>query len=168
MEEDMTSARQGEVKLHINAPANPIWDVLADVQRMGEWSPECYRVRWLDGASSPATTGARFKGWNRWRWMRWSMTCRVTTADPGRELSWSTVRGGKPVVRWTYRLQPANGGTDVTESFQALRWPLDVRLAEDYIMRNRNECREKAMHTTLERIKAVVEARPERRDPAIV
>lgn len=153
----MTSARRGEVKLHVNAPPEKVWEVLADLERMGQWSPECCRVRWLDGATSPAKVGARFKGSNRWRWMRWSMTCQVTSADPGRELSWATVRGGKPIVRWTYRLQPANSGTDVTESFEALRWPLDVRVAEDFIMRGRNEQRAQAMRTTLERIKAVVE-----------
>ncbi|GFG74199.1 SRPBCC family protein [Mycobacterium botniense] len=154
----MTSARRGEVTLHMDAPPQKIWEVLADVERMGEWSPECYRVRWLGGAGSPAKVGARFKGSNRWRWMRWSMTCEVMTADPGRELSWVTIRGGKPIVRWTYRLQPANGGTDVTESFEALRWPLDVRVAEDYLMRGRNEQRARAMRTTLERIRAAVES----------
>ena len=155
----MTSARRGEVKLRMNAPADKIWATLADVERMGEWSPECYRVRWVGGARSPATKGARFKGYNRWqRWLRWTMSCEVMTADPGRELSWSTVRGGKEIVRWTYRLQPANGATEVTESFEAKSWPLDVRLFEDYVMRNRNEGRKQAMRTTLERIKAVVEA----------
>ncbi|MGH3556364.1 SRPBCC family protein [Mycobacterium sp.] len=154
----MTSARRGEVKLHMNASPEKIWEVLADLERMGDWSPECYRVRWLDGANSPAEKGARFKGRNRWRWMRWSMTCRVTTADPGRELSWATVRRGKEIVRWTYRLEPANGGTGVTESFEARRWPLDVRLAEDFIMRNRNEQRAQAMAATLEHIRAVVES----------
>ncbi len=31
---------------------------------------EAVTIRWLDGASSPATAGARFKGWNRFGWMR--------------------------------------------------------------------------------------------------
>ncbi|ORV09260.1 hypothetical protein AWB95_18370 [Mycobacterium celatum] len=119
-------------------------------------------MRWLDGASSPAKEGARFKGYNRWRrWLRWTMTCQVMTVDPGRELSWSTVRGGKEIVRWSYRLVPTNGGTEVTESFDAKSWPPDVRLFEDYVMRNRNEGRERAMRTTLERIKAAVEAEPQ-------
>ena len=53
----MKSARQGEVDIHVNAPPEAVWRVVADLDRMGEWSPECYRVEWLDGAHSPATPG---------------------------------------------------------------------------------------------------------------
>jgi uncharacterized protein YndB with AHSA1/START domain len=153
----MTSSRQGEVGIHIDAPPSAVWALLADVERMGEWSPECYQVRWLGDASSPAKTGARFKGANRAGLLRWSMTCEVKVAEPGRELAWSTVRGDKEIVRWSYRMAPADGGTELTESFQALSWPLDVRFFEDVVMRNRDQHRETAMRTTLERIKTVAE-----------
>lgn len=154
----MTSARQGEVRMHIDAPPEAVWALLADVERMGEWSPECYRVEWLDGAAPPAATGARFKGWNKSGLLRWSMTCEVKVADPGRELAWSTVKGDRDIVWWRYRLESSNGGTDVTESFEAVQWPLDVRVFEDIVMRDRDRKREQAMRTTLERIKAAVEA----------
>jgi hypothetical protein len=88
------------------------------------------------------------------------MTCEVKTAERGRELSWSTVRGNKEIVRWTYRIEPAEGGTDLFESFEAMSWPLDVRLFEDLVMRNRNDQRQAAMQTTLQRIKAAAEATP--------
>jgi uncharacterized protein YndB with AHSA1/START domain len=153
----MTSARHGEVRTHIDASPEAVWALLADVERMSEWSPECYRVRWLDGARQPATLGARFKGRNKSGLLRWSMTCEVKVADPGRELAWSTIRGGRDIVMWRYRLEPSNGGTDVTESFEAMRWPFDVRLFEDIVMRDRDRKREHAMRTTLERIKAVAE-----------
>jgi len=158
----MTSARQGEVRMHIDASPEAVWSTLADVERMGEWSPECYRVKWLDGAEAPATTGARFKGHNKSGLLRWSMTCEVKVADRGRELAWSTVKGGHDVVVWRYRLDPSNGGTDVTESFEALRWPFSVRVFEDIVMRDRDHKRDHAMRTTLERIKAVVEAQEAR------
>jgi uncharacterized protein YndB with AHSA1/START domain len=154
----MTSARQGEVRIHIDAPPEAVWTLLADVERMGEWSPECYRVEWLDGAAAPATTGARFKGRNKSGVLRWSMTCEVKVANPGRELAWSTVRGGRDIVWWRYRLEPSNGGTEVSQSFEAKSWPLDVRAFEDIVMRGRDRKREQAMFTTLERIRAVAEA----------
>jgi uncharacterized protein YndB with AHSA1/START domain len=153
----MPSARQGEVSVHIDAPPEAVFDVLADIERMGEWSPECYRVEWLNGAASPAKPGARFKGSNRAGRLKWSMTCEIKAADRGRELSWSTVKGDKEIIRWTYRMEPTAGGTELTESFQAIRWPLEVRIFEDLVMRNRNEQREAAMRTTLERIKAAAE-----------
>ena len=155
----MASSRQGEVGIHIDAPPDIVWALLADVERMGEWSPECYRVQWLEEATFPPKPGDRFKGFNRWGLLRWSMTCEIQAAEPGRELTWSTVRGDSEIVRWRYGLEPASSGTDVTESFQAIRWPLDVWFFEDIVMRNRDEQRAAAMRTTLQRIKAVAEAR---------
>jgi uncharacterized protein YndB with AHSA1/START domain len=154
----MVSARSGEVRIHIDAAPDTVWTLLADVERMGQWSPECYRVRWLDGATSPARAGTRFRGSNKWGLLRWSMTCEVKVAEPGRELTWSTVRGDKDIVRWRYVLEPAGAGTELSESFQALQWPLDVWFFEDVVMRNRDQQREAAMRTTLERIKAIAEA----------
>ncbi len=61
----MRSARHGEVRAHIDAPPQKVWALLANLDQMSQWSPECYRVQCLDGASSPATPGAtpgaRFK-----------------------------------------------------------------------------------------------------------
>jgi uncharacterized protein YndB with AHSA1/START domain len=153
----MTSARQGEVRIEIDAPPEAIWDLLADVERMSQWSPECYEVRWLDGATSPARPGARFKGSNRSGRLKWSMTCEVQTAHRPTEISWSTVRADKEIVRWTYRLEPSERGTEVVENFQAISWPLDVWFFEDIVFRHRNEKREAAMETTLQRIKATAE-----------
>lgn len=153
----MASARQGQVRVHIDAPAAAVWALVADLERMGEWSPECYRVQWLEGAASPATPGARFKGSNRYGWMRWSVTCEVRTAEPGRELEWSTVQRGRELVRWRYLFEPADGGTDVTESFEVVWLPPMARFAEDVLMRDRDRRREEAMRFTLKRIKDIAE-----------
>ena len=154
----MASARQGKVSIHVDAPPERVWSVVADLDRMGEWSPECYRVTWLDGAASPARQGSRFKGRNRWGPVRWSMTCEVKTAEPGREVSWSTLHGAREVVRWTYRFEPEGTGTTVTESFDVEWLPPSARFFEDVLMRHRDVQREAAMQTTLERIKAAAEA----------
>jgi uncharacterized protein YndB with AHSA1/START domain len=154
----MASARRGEVRIHVDAAPEQVWPLLANLERMGEWSPECYRVRWLDGASSPAAPGARFQGWNKVGRMRWSVTCEVKTADPGRELAFSTVHKGREMVRWRYRLEPTNGGTDLIESFEVLWLSLAGRFAEDLVMRDRDRRREDAMRATLERIRATAEA----------
>ncbi len=150
----MASARQGQVEIHIDAPPETVWSTVADLDRMGEWSPECYRVTWLDGASGPAKVGARFKGKNRWGPVRWSMTCEVKTADPRREISWSTVKGSRDVVTWRYRFEPDGAGTKVVESFEVHWLPLSARLFEDLLMVHRDTGREAAMRATLERIKA--------------
>jgi uncharacterized protein YndB with AHSA1/START domain len=154
----MASARRGQASVHIDATPERVWALVADLDRMGQWSPECYRVSWLDGACSPATEGARFKGDNRWGPVRWSMTCEVKSVDPDRELSWSTVQRGRELVRWTYRFTPEGRGTTVTESFEVHSLPPLARLFEDIVMVNRDRQRAAAMQSTLGRIKAAAEA----------
>ena len=56
------------------------------------------------------------------------------------------------------RLEPAEGGTNLTESFE-VRWlPPTAVLAEDFLMRDRDRRRDEAMRATLGRIKAAVES----------
>ena len=55
---------QDSVSLHIAAPAREIYDVIADVTRTPELSPEILSCTWLDGATGPAV-GARFAARNK-------------------------------------------------------------------------------------------------------
>ncbi len=48
-----------EVRLVMKATPEDIYDVIADVTRMPELSPEVVECRWLDGATGPEV-GARF------------------------------------------------------------------------------------------------------------
>jgi polyketide cyclase/dehydrase/lipid transport protein len=157
----MKTARHDTASIHIEAKPEKVWSLLADVTRMGEWSPECHRVAWLDTASGSAPVpGARFKGWNHSGALRWTMTCEVKTAAQGREISWSTVKGDKELVRWTYRMEAADGGTDLTESFDVIWLPPVARFAEDFVMRDRDRRRHTAMETTLARIRSSAEESP--------
>jgi hypothetical protein len=154
----VASARRGEVRVHVDALPETVWVLLANLDRMGEWSPECYQVRWLDGASSPAAPGTRFQGWNRFGRMRWSVICEVKTAQASRELVFSTVQKDREMVRWRYLLEPTDGGTDITDSFEVVWLPFTARIAEDLLMRDRDRRRENAMRTTLQRIRTTAEA----------
>jgi hypothetical protein len=49
-----------EYTVRIAADALRLWEMVSDVTRMGEWSPETTGAHWLDGASGPVV-GARFK-----------------------------------------------------------------------------------------------------------
>ncbi len=154
----MTSARSGSVSVHIDAPAETVWEVLSHLERMGEWSPECYRVRWEDGPTSPLVPGARFRGWNRFGWMRWSVACQVKSAVPARELSFATLVREREMTTWSYHIRPVGQGVDLVESFQVHWLPPSARIAEDYLMRDRNRRRQQAMLATLENIKRLAEA----------
>jgi hypothetical protein len=98
---------------------------------MGEWSPECQKVEWEDGASGQA--GATFVGHNRggpFRLVRWSRQGRVMTADPGREFSFSTEEGGRESTHWRYRFESIEGGTRVTESYEVKWIPVWARILD--------------------------------------
>ena len=84
-----------------------IYDLVSDLPRMGEWSPECERVEWTAAATS-AAVGARFVGHNRggpFRLMHWSRRGRVLAADPGREFAFVTEEGGRESTVWRYRFE---------------------------------------------------------------
>jgi hypothetical protein len=48
----MPTPQRGRESIEIAAPPEVVYDLLADITRMGEWSPECYRCVWLDGATA--------------------------------------------------------------------------------------------------------------------
>ena len=113
---------EGRATIQIQAPPEKVYALITDVTRMGEWSPECVKAEWVGDATGPAV-GARFKGHNKLNWLiRWSTTPTVKVADPGREFTFETGKPGKEQTRWTYRFAPMDGGTELTESFEALTY----------------------------------------------
>jgi uncharacterized protein YndB with AHSA1/START domain len=155
----MKKGTRGEAHVHVSAPPEKVYDLVSDVTRMGEWSPETFRCRWIGEATSPAV-GARFKGSNKRGPVRWSTKPEVVAADPGREFAFET-RGMGPVTKWSYRFDAAtDGGTEVVESFEMMGdMPLYITLADRWLMgiKDRKSDLEQAMQQTLGRIKAVAE-----------
>ena len=122
---------------------------------MGERSPECYRCEWLDGATGPEV-GARFKGFNRLGFLRWSTTSQVLVADPGREFTFMVLAGGRDSTRWRYTIENHNDTTALTESYKFLWCPLFSRIAEAPIPRDRQL--QRGIDHTIARVKAVAES----------
>ena len=112
----MATAKRRQESVQIAAPPELIYDLIADVTRMGEWSPECYRCECLDGATT-ADVGARFRGYNRLGRYLWATTAVVTTAQQGHEFAFTVVhdKTGRDETLWRYRLEPSSGGTLLTE-----------------------------------------------------
>jgi hypothetical protein len=150
-----------QASIDVGASPTALYDVVSDVRRMGEWSPECRRCEWIDGASGPAV-GARFKGTNQRGVARWSTKPRVVVADPAREFAFVTGHRGRDMTRWSYRFEPAVDHTNVTESFEVLRdMPWYFRLADRLLMgvKDREADLEKNMQETLRRLRAATENR---------
>lgn len=156
----MEAGTQGQVSTQVRAAPDALYDLVSDVTRMGEWSPETRRCRWLDGATGPVV-GARFKGTNRRGLVRWSTKPRVVVAEPGREFAFVIPHGGRDLTRWAFTFAPAGDGTTVTESFEMLETqPWFFTMGERLIgMRDRKADLEAGMTETLARIKAAAEGR---------
>jgi hemerythrin-like domain-containing protein len=82
--------RTGHVDTVVAAPIDALWKVVTDVTRVGEWSHECRRVEWLDGATN-AVPGARFRGTNKAGPWTWSRINEVLVADEPSTFAWRTV-----------------------------------------------------------------------------
>lgn len=107
----------------IDADANQLWAMVADVTRMPAWSPETVAATWLDGAST-AATGAKFRGTNRNGKKSWKTVATITEAVPGRVLAFRVKAGGLNVAEWRYSFEPAGAGCSVTETWTDRRGPL--------------------------------------------
>jgi hypothetical protein len=144
--------------LDIDAPADRVYDLVADMPRMGEWSNECGRVEWTNGATG-AAANATFVGHNHTGprgIIKWSRKGRVLTAERGREFTFVTEEGGREGVVWRYRFESRGDRTRVTESYEVRRIPTWARILD--VPTNRHGALLKSMRHTLERLKAAAEA----------
>jgi hypothetical protein len=111
--------RHDAVSTDIAAPPERVYGLVADVTRMGDWSPECFHCEWTKGATGPAV-GARFKAKNKGgRGPAWFNTPVVTVAEAGREFAFNRSGPGIGSYTWRYVMEPIPTGTRLTESFDA-------------------------------------------------
>jgi hypothetical protein len=149
-----------QVSIDVAATPDAVYDVVTDVSRMGEWSPECHGGKWVRGATGPAV-GARFRGTNRRGLARWQTTPKVVAADRGKEFAFVVSHLGREMTRWTYRFAPSGSGTTLSESFEILNdLPPHIRFFDRYAMgvKDRRADLVENMRHTIGRIKAAVEA----------
>ncbi len=147
-------------QLLIRATPARIYDLVADLPRMGEWSPECQMVEWTDGSDGPIE-GATFRGHNRGgpaNLMRWSRNGRVLAADPGRQFAFITEEGGRESTEWRYTFDPVEDGTLVTEAYEVHWIPTWARIVD--IPTNRFRELGEHMTRTLERLRQAAEIAP--------
>ena len=142
--------------MHIDAPAEDIYDLVTDVTNMGRWSPECTGGKWKKGATGPAV-GAKFTGSNRHGVMRWTTHCTITRADRGTAFEFEVFESG---MRWGYRFEPEGDGTLVTEYREETRKPPPgVKLVQrsGILGKDREGLMVDGMQQTLQEVKAAAE-----------
>ena len=157
---DTITEPTSETSIVVDAPATRLWEIVADVTRIPEWSPVCHRVEWLDGPQEPVV-GARFRGHNKLNGARWSRDSVVTPAEPAKVLAFSTLFKGQESTRWRYELEPAGDATTVREAYQVVLIPRWLRLLRRLPGVVAKSERDTALNlsTSLERLKAIAEGR---------
>ena len=137
----------------IDAPPGRVYDLIADVTRMSQWSPECTGCEWLD---EPNQIGSTFRGHNRRGIARWSTVARVLAADRSRSFTFATIHREAIATRWSYELA-GDHTTTLTETFTAVTTPLLIGFAERWIIRDRQAQLGSGIALTLARIKTAAE-----------
>jgi Polyketide cyclase / dehydrase and lipid transport len=98
-----------QASVEVAAPPLRVWDVVSDVRRTGEWSPECRKVVPLGAVGA----GTWLLGLNRRGAVRWPTLSRVVRHAPPSEISWR-VTTNRAV--WTYRAEPTATGTRLEQT----------------------------------------------------
>ncbi len=108
------------VSRDVGASSDAVWNMVSDLPRMAEWSPENEGGAWIKGATGPVP-GAAFRGSNRNGSKSWKTVAKVVDAEPGRRFSFRVTAMGLPVALWEYDITPTDTGCRVTESWTDLR-----------------------------------------------
>lgn len=123
MDDAVTGARV-DLTLTVDMAPERFWELVADVSRIGEWSPECTYGGWLGDCVPVVRPGARFEGRNRYPDGCFSsVVCVVTEAARPATFAWVVLDDhgdpARPASVWRYELTQANtpGQTVVRHSF---------------------------------------------------
>lgn len=145
--------------IRIAAPAQRVYDLVADVAGMGRFSPEATGAV---GAPVRASVGDTFWGTNRHGPWIWATRCRITAADPGHAFAFDVDIGPLPISSWSYRIEPDGDGCTVTETWVDRREGLRgraMRIGGALIIPGpRDEHNRRTMQATLEALRDAAEA----------
>jgi uncharacterized protein YndB with AHSA1/START domain len=112
---DFSAYRHTET-ITIDRPAEELYDLVADVSKMGQWSPVC------TGGEYDSDNPKWFTGHNAIGEFHWSTRCEVVAAERGREFAFINhgTDGQSDLVQWGFSFEPAGGSTRVTQSWEVL------------------------------------------------
>lgn len=142
----------------VAADPESVYGLVSDITRMGQWSPVC-KACWWDDPAAGAVAGAWFTGRNVLPERTWETRSQVVAAEPGREFAWEVNDGW---VRWGFTVEPADGGSKLTQSWHFLPKGLEgfrERFGDDADAQiaARSELAQTGIPETLAAIKATAE-----------
>lgn len=152
----------------IEASREAVWDLISDIQLPARFSDEFVGAEWID----PPGLGARFEGRNdRGDIGGWKTVCTVSAWSPGETFEWTVGDVEAPTAVWRYDIVGTPTGTNLTMTARlgagrsflraiVRRYP---EQGERLVERRMDEWRSN-MRATVEGIRALLEAAPDRAD----
>jgi uncharacterized protein YndB with AHSA1/START domain len=148
--------------IRIDAPQSKVWNLITDVHRMVEFSPELVDVEWLGEPAEPKL-GARFAGKSRIGGFEWTRNCTIVEAREPKLFSYEVYDEADEFAqsRWSFEITEDGDTTILRQRFSHVPdGRSTIRLmaeAEpdraDEIVAERGEMLKQAMHRTLETIR---------------
>ena len=152
----MQALKKGDVvsaSTVIRATPAEVYDVVSNVSRIPEWSPECVRAVWIDETT--------FRGTNRRRFGRWTTQARVVAAEPAHEFAFAVQLGGGDFTRWSYQMEQHADGCRLTEEVRmCVDVPFHALMFERIALqvRDRRTDLQGNIDRSLRRLSAIIEA----------
>lgn len=101
-------------------PAPGTYDLISDVSRIGDWSPNADAVHY-DQDAGP-WVGAWFSGRNRKGGKEWTTRSQIVAAEPGRRFAFTVGGAQDGIIRWEWLFTAQGTGTTVQQSWRVLRY----------------------------------------------
>jgi hypothetical protein len=147
-----------QASVTVSASCAEVYGLITDLPTMASLAAEVEEMEWYKGGS--ARPGAAFKGHNNNAGKKWTTTCTVTDAEPGRVFAFDVKTARVvPIAHWRYDIEPAEGGCTVTERCWDrrpgwIRKPAELSTG----VSDRGAANAEHIKLTLERLKAKAEA----------
>lgn len=107
-----------QVQTWIDASPQRVWELVSDIELMPTMSQELQSIEWLDGVTRPAV-GSRFVGHSAHEALgEWATTSEVIECEPERVFAWAVQDSANPTAIWRFRLEPRDGGTELSQWMQ--------------------------------------------------
>ena len=149
---------QLEEQIEIDVPPARVWELIGDVRRMSEWSPQVTSTRLREGFDQ-VEVGAEFTNRNAEGELTWTTHGRIVRHEPEQCLAF---RIEENWAVWIFELEAIPAGTRLTERRETPDGisPLSVELTDGFFggQASFTDLMRKGVRETLTRIKAAAEA----------
>ena len=102
-----------EATVEITASPQQVWQVISDLKRMGEWSPQCRKVVVRGGT---VKLGAKTINVNKRGLLVWPTTATVVRFEPNKQIAY---RISENRTVWGFEITPTDTGVRLTERREA-------------------------------------------------